>query len=118
MTSANKYKKYLYEAGLFESPVVMIPPDTLEGNTAVDEVATPEVTQWWKENVGNQDEQAYTKHLIERFDKDSALKILIVVDKLLKIGRASCRERVKSGGGGGWGRRERAGAMGAGARRQ
>jgi len=81
--SAIKYKKYLDEAGLFESAVVMSPPDTREGNTAVDEVATPEVTQWWKENVGNQDEQAYTKHLIERFDKDSALKILIVVDKLL-----------------------------------
>ena len=81
--SAIKYKKYLDEAGLFESAVVMSPPDTREGNTAVDEAATPEVTQWWKENVGNQDEQAYTKHLIERFDKDSALKILIVVDKLL-----------------------------------
>src|SRR5699024_12410380 len=29
------------------------------------------------------DEQAYTKHLIERFDNDDSLKILIVVDKLL-----------------------------------
>lgn len=81
--TAIKYKKYLDEAGLFESAVVMSPPDTREGNTAVDEAATPEVTQWWKENVGNQDEQAYTKQLIERFDKDDALKILIVVDKLL-----------------------------------
>jgi type I restriction enzyme R subunit len=81
--SAIKYKKYLDEAGLFESAVVMSPPDTREGNTAVDEAATPEVTQWWKENVGNQDEQAYTKHLIERFDQDDSLKLLIVVDKLL-----------------------------------
>ena len=81
--SAIKYKKYLDEAGLFESAVVMSPPDSREGNTAVDEAATPEVTQWWKENVGSQDEQAYTKHLIERFDKDESLKILIVVDKLL-----------------------------------
>jgi type I restriction enzyme R subunit len=81
--SAIKYKKYLDEAGLFESAVVMSPPDSREGNTAVDEVTTPEVTQWWKDNVGSQDEQAYTKHLIERFDKDDSLKILIVVDKLL-----------------------------------
>lgn len=81
--AAIKYKKYLDEAGLFESAVVMSPPDSREGNTAVDEATTPEVTQWWKENVGSQDEQAYTKHLIERFDKDDSLKILIVVDKLL-----------------------------------
>ncbi|MEF2509893.1 type I restriction endonuclease subunit R [Vibrio mimicus] len=81
--SAIKYKKYLDEAGLFESAVVMSPPDSREGNTAVDEATTPEVAQWWKDNVGSQDEQAYTKHLIERFDKDDSLKILIVVDKLL-----------------------------------
>ncbi|OAA06238.1 Type-1 restriction enzyme R protein [Klebsiella pneumoniae] len=81
--SAIKYKKYLDEACLVESAVVMSPPDSREGNTAVDEATTPEVTQWWKDNVGSQDEQAYTKHLIERFDKDDSLKILIVVDKLL-----------------------------------
>ena len=81
--SAIKYKKYLDEAGLFESAVVMSPPDTREGNTAVDDAATPEVTRWWKENVGSQDEQAYTKHVIDRFDKDDSLKLLIVVDKLL-----------------------------------
>ena len=68
---------------MFESAVVMSPPDSREGNTAADEATTPEVTQWWKDNIGSQDEQAYTKHLIERFDKDDSLKILIVVDKLL-----------------------------------
>tara|TARA_R110001583_G_C5660651_1_gene409596 strand:- start:1019 stop:4384 length:3366 start_codon:yes stop_codon:yes gene_type:complete len=92
--SAIKYKKYLDEAqalwpegNRFESAVVMSPPDSREGNTAVDEATTPEVTQWWKDNVGtlfgSGDEQAYTKHIIERFDKDDSLKILIVVDKLL-----------------------------------
>lgn len=81
--SAIKYKKYLDEIGLFESAVVMSPPDTREGNTAVDEAAAPEVAQWWKQNVGSMDEQAYTKHLVERFDKDDSLKLLIVVDKLL-----------------------------------
>ncbi len=81
--SAIKYKKYLDEAALFESAVVMSPPDSREGNTAVDEATTPEVTQWWKDNIGSQDEQVYTKNLIERFDKDDSLKMLIVVDKLL-----------------------------------
>jgi len=81
--SAIKYKKYLDEAGLFESAVVMSPPDSREGNTAVDESTTPEVTQWWKDNIGTQDDQTYTKQIIERFDKDDSLKLLIVVDKLL-----------------------------------
>ena len=71
------------EAGLFESAVVMSPPDSREGNTDVDESTTPEVTQWWKDNVGTQDEQTYTKQVIERFEKDESLKLLIVVDKLL-----------------------------------
>ncbi len=81
--SAIKYKKYLDEVGLFESAVVMSPPDTREGNQDVDESTMPEVSKWWKETVGNQDEQAYTKAVIERFDKDDALKLIIVVDKLL-----------------------------------
>ncbi|MCX4027416.1 type I restriction endonuclease subunit R [Endozoicomonas sp. SM1973] len=81
--SAIKYKQYLDEAGLFESAVVMSPPDTREGNTTVDEASIPEVTQWWKENVGNQEEQAYTRQVIDRFNKDDELKLLIVVDKLL-----------------------------------
>ena len=82
--SAIKYKKYLDEAKLFESAVVMSPPDSREGNTEVDEDTTPEITQWWKDNVGSQDEQVYTKHLIGRFaDEADPLKMLIVVDKLL-----------------------------------
>lgn len=81
--SAIKYKKYLDEAGLFESAVVMSPPDTREGNTGIDEANQPEVSKWWKENVGSQDEQKYTRKLINRFDKDDSLKLLIVVDKLL-----------------------------------
>ncbi len=81
--SAIKYKRYLDEANLLESAVVMSPPDSREGNTEVDEKSIPEVTRWWQENVGSQDERAYTKQLIERFDKDDKLKLLIVVDKLL-----------------------------------
>ncbi|UYB72573.1 type I restriction endonuclease subunit R [Aeromonas veronii] len=82
--SAVLYKKYLDEAGLFESAVVMSPPDSREGNTEVDESTTPLVTQWWKENVGTQDEQVYSKALIERYaDENDPLKLLVVVDKLL-----------------------------------
>ncbi len=43
----------------------------------------PEVIKWWEENVPSGDEVTYTKQLVERFDKDPSLKILIVVDKLL-----------------------------------
>ncbi|MGE9111220.1 type I restriction endonuclease subunit R [Escherichia coli] len=81
--SAIKYKKYLDEAGLFESAVVISPPDTREGNTEVDESKLPEVTKWWKDNVGTQDESVYTRNVISRFDTDEKLKLLIVVDKLL-----------------------------------
>lgn len=82
--SAIKYKKYLDEAGLFESAVVMSSPDTREGNTDVDETTMPEVAKWWKENVGSQDEQTYTKTIVDRFaDENDPLKVLIVVDKLL-----------------------------------
>ncbi|WP_447885487.1 type I restriction endonuclease subunit R [Serratia fonticola] len=81
--AAIKFKKYLDEAGLFESAVVISAPDTREGNTEVDESTAPEVVKWWKENVGLQDEQTYTRNVIDRFDKDDSLKLLIVVDKLL-----------------------------------
>ncbi|HGO6851257.1 TPA: type I restriction endonuclease subunit R, partial [Legionella pneumophila] len=62
---------------------VMSPPDTREGNTEVDESKIPEVTKWWKDNVGNQEEREYTRQVIERFANDEDLKIIIVVDKLL-----------------------------------
>ncbi len=81
--SAIKYKQFMDELGLFESAIVMSAPDTREGNTDVDEAATPEVAKWWKENVGSEDEKAYTKNSVSRFEEDDDLKILIVVDKLL-----------------------------------
>lgn len=81
--SAIKYKEYLDETGLFESAVVMSAPDTREGNTEVDEKKMPEIAKWWKANVGTQNEQDYSKAIVERFEKDEKLKLLIVVDKLL-----------------------------------
>jgi type I restriction enzyme, R subunit len=55
--------------------VVISAPDTREGNTAVDDSAMPAVAKWWKDNVGNQDEQDYTKAVIERFDKDTVKQL-------------------------------------------
>jgi len=86
--SAIKYKQVLDQANLFETALVMSAPDSREGNTAVDgsaedELNTPEVVRWWQENVGTQSEKDYTKSIIERFEKDDRLKLLIVVDKLL-----------------------------------
>jgi type I restriction enzyme R subunit len=81
--AAIKYKKYLDETELFESALVMSPPDTREGNSSVDESTLPAVTKWWKDNVGTQDEKTYTKNVITRFKNDPDLKMLIVVDKLL-----------------------------------
>jgi type I restriction enzyme R subunit len=81
--SAIKYKQFLDETGLLESAVVISAPDTREGNTDVDESSIPEVAKWWTNNVGTQDEQVYTKAVIERFEKDDDLKLLIVVNKLL-----------------------------------
>lgn len=81
--SAIKYKQFMDELGLFESAIVMSAPDTREGNVDVDESGIPEVTKWWNEHIGKQDEKDYTKHIVERFENDDNLKILIVVDKLL-----------------------------------
>ncbi len=81
--SAVKYKQFMDELGLFETAIVMSAPDTREGNTDVDESTVPEVAKWWKENIGSEDEKAYTKNIVKRFEEDDDLKILIVVDKLL-----------------------------------
>lgn len=81
--SAILYKQYLDETGLLESAVIMSAPDTREGNTSTDDRDTPELVRWWKENVGNEDETEYTSKVVERFEKDDDLKIIIVVSKLL-----------------------------------
>src|SRR5690606_2509231 len=81
--SAIRYKQYLDETRLFESAVVMSPPDSRQDNTEVDEAAMPEIQKWWKANVGNQPEAAYTEAVVSRFEKDPDLKLRLEVDKLL-----------------------------------
>ncbi|OYQ75120.1 type I restriction endonuclease subunit R [Wohlfahrtiimonas sp. G9077] len=82
--SAILYKKYLDEVGLFESAVIMSPPDTREGNIGIDDHEMPIVAKWWLDHVGNMDEIQYTDMMVKRFaDANDPLKMLIVVDKLL-----------------------------------
>ncbi|MET0103260.1 MAG: HsdR family type I site-specific deoxyribonuclease [Sedimenticola sp.] len=81
--SAIRYKRHLDEIGLITSAIVMSPPDTREGHTEVDESKIPEVQQWWKDNVGNQDEEVYTRDVISRFGDEDEPQLLIVVSKLL-----------------------------------
>ncbi len=80
--SAIRYKKALDQTGLVTSEIIISPPDTREGHEDVDESETPEVQQWWKENVGN-DWQERERQVIEDFSTDGRPDILIVVDKLL-----------------------------------
>ncbi|MGR5194796.1 type I restriction endonuclease subunit R [Vibrio rotiferianus] len=81
--SAIQYKKLLDQIGKVTSVVAMSPPDTREGHDTVDGESKDIVQNWWKENVGNQDEKAYTQHIIDEFSKEDGPDIMIVVDKLL-----------------------------------
>ncbi|WP_298443882.1 HsdR family type I site-specific deoxyribonuclease [uncultured Ferrimonas sp.] len=81
--SAIRYKQMLDKIGKVTSVVAMSPPDTREGHDRVDSESTNIVQNWWKENVGNQDEKVYTKQIIEAFARDDGPDLMIVVDKLL-----------------------------------
>jgi type I restriction enzyme R subunit len=81
--SAIRYKKTLDETGLVSSAIIISAPDTREGHSDVDEIELPEVQQWWKDHIGKQPEEEYTKEMIEAFAGDGDPDILIVVDKLL-----------------------------------
>lgn len=82
-TSAIRYKKHLDSTGLVSSAVIISPPDTREGHESVDESTLPEVQQWWKDHVGNQTDEDYTKDILRDFSTDGEPDLLIVVDKLL-----------------------------------
>lgn len=81
--SAIQYKKLLDQIGKVTSVVAMSPPDTREGHDTIDGESKDMVQNWWKDNVGNEDEKAYTKRIIEEFAKDDGPDLMIVVDKLL-----------------------------------
>ena len=81
--SAIQYKKLLDQIGKVTSVVAMSPLDTREGHDTVDGESKDVVQNWWKVNVGNEDEKAYTKRIIEEFGEDDGPDLMIVVDKLL-----------------------------------
>jgi len=81
--SAIRYKKHLDATSLVTSAVIISAPDSREGHESVDEKQLPEVQQWWKEHIGNQDEAAYTQRVLDDFAIDGPPDLLIVVDKLL-----------------------------------
>ena len=81
--AAIQYKRVLDDIGKVTSVVAMSSPDTREGHDAVDKESTDLVQNWWKDNVGNQDEKAYTKQIIAEFAEDDGPDLMIVVDKLL-----------------------------------
>ena len=81
--SAIRYKIALDKIGKVSSVVAMSAPDTREGHEAVDQESKDVVQNWWKSNIGNMDEKAYTKAIIEDFSRDEGPDIMIVVDKLL-----------------------------------
>lgn len=81
--SAIQYKKLLDQIGKVTSVVAMSPPDTREGHDTVDGESKDVVQNWWKENVGGEDEKKYTKRIVEEFAQDDGPDLMIVVDKLL-----------------------------------
>ena len=82
-STAIQYKQLLDKIGKVTSVVAMSPPDTREGHDSVDTQSTDIVQNWWKENVGSQDEKSYTKGIIKAFGEDDGPDLMIVVDKLL-----------------------------------
>ncbi|MGK6781403.1 hypothetical protein MMF16_00025765 [Enterobacter hormaechei] len=75
--SAIQYKKLLDKIGKVTSVVAMSSPDTREGHDTVDGESKDLVQNWWKENVGNMDEKAYTKQIIEAFGREDGPDIMI-----------------------------------------
>ncbi|MDQ2641883.1 MAG: type I restriction endonuclease subunit R, partial [Pseudomonadota bacterium] len=82
---AIRYKRALDETGLVTSAVVISPPDTREGNSAVDEDTLPDVQKWWKQNIidAKRDPEKYEEEIIADFATEGPPDLLIVVDKLL-----------------------------------
>lgn len=81
--SAIAYKQLLDKIGKVTSVVAMSAPDTREGHDDIDTESKDLVQNWWKANVGSQDEKHYTDHIISEFSKEDGPDIMIVVDKLL-----------------------------------
>ncbi|KOA98474.1 HsdR family type I site-specific deoxyribonuclease [Xanthomonas arboricola] len=82
---AIRYKRALDDTGLASSAVVISPPDTREGNSAVDEDTLPEVQKWWKQTIVDARiaPEDYERETVQAFGGEGDPDLLIVVDKLL-----------------------------------
>ncbi|MCW0457455.1 type I restriction endonuclease subunit R [Xanthomonas sacchari] len=82
---AIRYKRALDDTGLVSSAVVISPPDTREGNSAVDEDTLPEVQKWWKQTIidARIAPEDYERETVHAFGGEGDPELLIVVDKLL-----------------------------------
>jgi type I restriction enzyme R subunit len=83
--AAIRYKQCIDASGLGVTCEVLIsPPDTREGNTAVDQADIDLVQRFWKERVDEYgSEERYRKEMIRRFKHEATPEIIIVVDMLL-----------------------------------
>ena len=80
---ALKYKRCLDDFGHVTSEVLISPPDTREGHTAVDG-PLPEEASFWKRMMARYgSEEAYNREIKADFARPEGVEILIVVDKLL-----------------------------------
>ncbi|AKK66481.1 type I restriction endonuclease subunit R [Xanthomonas translucens] len=82
---AIRYKRALDDTGLASSAVVISPPDTREGNSAVDEDSLPDVQKWWKQTIleARIAPEDYERETLHAFGGEGDPELLIVVDKLL-----------------------------------
>ncbi|MDX9991551.1 MAG: type I restriction endonuclease subunit R [Anaerolineales bacterium] len=81
---ALRYKKYLDQAGLLTSDVVISAPDTREGHEDADSENIPEVQAFWRrmmERFGT--DEVYNREIVADFGRADGVEMLIVVDKLL-----------------------------------
>lgn len=81
---ALRYKKYIDDAGLLSSAVVISAPDTREGHEDIDSENLPEIQRFWKRMMERyHDEDTYNREILEDFHRSDGVDLLIVVDKLL-----------------------------------
>lgn len=82
--TALKYKKYIDECGLLTSRVVISPPDSREGHEDTSFSNQDEVLTFWQDMTNEfNNEEEYTRQVLESFGNPEGIDLIIVVDKLL-----------------------------------
>lgn len=83
--AAIRYKECIDASGLGVTCEVLIsPPDTREGNKAIDQADRDVVQAFWRDRINEYgSEDRYRKEVIRRFKQEPEPEIIIVVDMLL-----------------------------------